>query len=174
MNPFDDMLNDVVFIVQASGKRQGPYKTALSSAGAQIFDAKLDVDEGDRLVRALPNGKEDSYAVLEAHFNQQFEDIPAHFDLKLKKGSLMTTPTSASRSTTVHISNSTGVQVGDNNVLNIQNAFNDLIQRIEDSSGSDGEKQEVKSRIAALLTHPLVASILGGVAGNLPGMLGGG
>lgn len=173
MNPFEEMLNDSVFLVKASGRRLGPYKTALSSEGAQIFDGNLDVDEGDCLVRPLPNGKVDSYTVLEAHFNQRFGGIPAHFDLKLKKSTFMTTPVPLPRNTTIHISNSSGVQVGDNNILNIQNAFNDLIQRVDDSGGSPSDKQEAKSRISALLAHPLVASILGGVSGGLTGMLNG-
>ncbi|KHT22172.1 MULTISPECIES: hypothetical protein [Pectobacterium] len=63
-------------------------------------------------------------------------------------------------------------QVGNGNTQNISNVFNQLLQQIEDSSASDEEKQEAKSRLAKFLEHPLVGSIVGGLAGSLPGLMG--
>ncbi|GLH25588.1 hypothetical protein ENT52713_29840 [Enterobacter sp. 200527-13] len=63
-------------------------------------------------------------------------------------------------------------QVGSGNTQNIHNVFNQLLQQIEASSASDEEKQEAKSRLAKFLEHPLVGSIVGGLAGSLPGLLG--
>ncbi|MGQ3660654.1 hypothetical protein [Citrobacter braakii] len=63
-------------------------------------------------------------------------------------------------------------QVGNGNTHNIHNVFNQLLQQIETSSASDEEKQEAKSRLAKFLEHPLVGSIVGGLAGSLPGLMG--
>ncbi|MBU9813406.1 hypothetical protein J1781_00795 [Rahnella sp. C60] len=61
-------------------------------------------------------------------------------------------------------------QVGNGNTQNIHNVFNQLVKNIEDSSASDEDKSEAKSRLASLLEHPLVTSIIGGVAGSIPGL----
>lgn len=63
-------------------------------------------------------------------------------------------------------------QVGNGNTQNIHNVFNQLLQQIETSSASDEDKQEAKSRLARFLEHPLVGSIVGGLAGSLPGLMG--
>ena len=43
----------------------------------------------------------------------------------------------------------------------------DLLSQINASSASEPEKTEAKSRLTALLSHPLVASIVGGLAGGI-------
>ncbi|EMP5336923.1 hypothetical protein AAIG28_23280 [Citrobacter freundii] len=63
-------------------------------------------------------------------------------------------------------------QVGNGNTQNIHNVFNQLLQQIETSSASDEDKQEARSRLAKFLEHPLVGSIVGGLAGSLPGLMG--
>lgn len=62
-------------------------------------------------------------------------------------------------------------QVGNGNVQNIHNVFNQLLQKIDDSAATDEEKQEAKSRLSKFLEHPLVGSIVGGLAGSLSGLL---
>jgi hypothetical protein len=163
---------DIVFIERADGTRIGPFKTTVSQGSATIFDATLDVDEGEKLIRPLPSGKEESYLITSADFSQGLHGIPGHFTLRLQKTTAIQTSMPAARHTTVNINHSTGVQVGDHNVINIKNAINELIQKIESSDASPQEKTEAKNRISALLAHPLVNSILGGVAGGLAGTLG--
>lgn len=62
-------------------------------------------------------------------------------------------------------------QVGNGNVQNIHNVFNQLLQKIEDSSATNEEKEEAKSRLAKFLEHPLVGSIVGGLTGSLSGLI---
>ena len=62
-------------------------------------------------------------------------------------------------------------QVGNGNTQNIHNVFNQLLQQIEKSEASDAEKNEAKSLLAKFLEHPLVGSIVGGLAGSLPGLM---
>ncbi|MDR6742023.1 hypothetical protein RJO15_21070 [Herbaspirillum huttiense F1] len=61
-------------------------------------------------------------------------------------------------------------QVGNGNVQNIETVFNQLVQKIDESSASEDEKKEAKGRLTEFLRHPLVASILGGLAGSLAGL----
>lgn len=173
MNPFRSLQNDTVFIEKSDGTRIGPFKTAVARDSATIFDGSIDVVEGDTLIRPLPSGREESFVIVSADFSQGLHSIPAHYSLKLRKTTAISEKPST-KQTTIHINNSTGIQVGDNNVLNIQNALNELIQKIESSDGSAQEKAQAKSRLSEFLSHPLVTSILGGVAGSLSGLLGGG
>lgn len=62
-------------------------------------------------------------------------------------------------------------QVGNGNVQNIHNVFNQLLQKIDESSATEDEKKEAKSRLSKFLEHPLVTTMVGGIAGSLPGLL---
>ena len=163
-------MKDTVFIEKSDGSRIGPFKTAVSGGSATIFDSKLDVNDGELLIRPLPNGKEEKYLILSAEYSPGLASIPPHFSLKLQKTTAVQPATS--KHTTVNINHSTGIQVGDNNVINIQNALNELIQKIESAPASQQDKAEAKSRLSAFLAHPLVGSVLGGIAGGLVGSAG--
>ena len=165
---FSDMTKDKVFIVKANGERLGPYNSALSSDSCTIFDKTLDVDHGDFIVRPLPNGKEEHYKVLRADFQEDFHGIPGGYDLKLQKEQQIHKAVSRIVNN-VSISHSTGVQVGDHNVQNMQNAFLALEKAIEAQSASTESKSDAKAKLKALLEHPLVVAVLGGVAGSMSG-----
>lgn len=62
-------------------------------------------------------------------------------------------------------------QVGNGNVQNIHNVFNQLLQKIDESDATDEDKKEAKGRLTQFLSHPLVGSILGGLAGSIPGLI---
>lgn len=62
-------------------------------------------------------------------------------------------------------------QVGNHNVQNISNVFNQLLQKIDEAEATVEEKAEAKSRLSAFLEHPLVGSIVGGLAGSLTGFV---
>ncbi|HDT5893623.1 hypothetical protein HNP12_003757 [Aeromonas hydrophila] len=61
-------------------------------------------------------------------------------------------------------------QIGNGNTQSISNVFNQLVQDIDNSQASAEEKDEAKKRLAKFLEHPLVSSIVGGVAGSLTGL----
>jgi hypothetical protein len=45
--------------------------------------------------------------------------------------------------------------------------FGDILTRIEKSSATETEKQAAKSKLTEFLSHPLVAAIVGGLAGGI-------
>lgn len=173
MSPFNNLLKDTVFVVKADGQRLGPFKAAVSSDSITIIEKSIDVDEGDHVARTIPSGKEELYLILSADYSHGLHSIPASYTLKVRKTTALAAKPAGLKSTTINIHNSTGVQVGDYNTQHIQATFNELIQRIEQSAASDGEKAEAKGRLAAFLEHPLVSSVLGSATGALLGALGG-
>lgn len=62
-------------------------------------------------------------------------------------------------------------QIGDGNTQNITNFFKEMIDKIEQSEASPEEKEEVKSRLARFLEHPLTNTVVGGVAGSITALL---
>lgn len=173
MSSFDELLRDTVFIVKSDGRRLGPYKSAVSSKAITVMEPSLDIDDGDHLARRLPNGKEEAYLVLSADYSPGLHSIPASYTMQVQRTTALAAHNALSRSTTVNIHHSTGVQVGDLNTQHVQATFQELVQRIERSSATAHEKAEAKSRLAAFLEHPLVVSVLGGAAGGVLGGLGG-
>ncbi len=172
MSAFRSLMKDSVYVVKNDGRRLGPYQSAVSSNSITIMEDEIDVDEGDHVARLIPSGKEEIYLVLSADFSHGLRSIPPSYTLKVRKTTALSSSPPEAKPTTINIHNSTGVQVGDYNTQHIQATFNELIQRIEQSSGSSAEKAEAKSRLAAFLEHPLVGAVLGGTASAVIGALG--
>lgn len=167
-NHFDRLLNDTVYVVGTGGGRAGPYKATVSGKGTvTIFDETLDVEEGYSVVRVLPNGKDEVYTVLEANFQAGLSSIPSHYNLTVRKNSSLVQNKAPASSTTINITNSQGIQVGDYNSQQISNRFSELIQAIEQSTATPEEKAEAKSALKGVLTNPIVAAVLGGAVSGL-------
>ena len=78
--PFHTLHTDTVYIQKPDLSRLGPYKTRVSGETASIYDSNLDVDSGDKLIRELPNNKEESYLILSADYSAGLGGaIPPHF-----------------------------------------------------------------------------------------------
>lgn len=171
MNPFDELCSSEVFIVKRDGVRSGPHKCSISSSKVTIFDEALDVDEGSTVLRDLPNGKTESYTVLEANYKAAFHSIPAHYALNIQKDSSLVSR-EKTRTTNINITNSQGFQIGDHNVQSIVDSFKALVDQIDEVNASEEDKRVAKSRLQSFLEHPLVCAILGGAASGILGMLG--
>lgn len=66
---------------------------------------------------------------------------------------------------TYNISNSSNVQVGNNNSQTINNGLQALIKSIEESAGTQEQKEQAKSLLKKVLEHPLVSAVVGGAVG---------
>lgn len=174
MNPFASLQNDTVYIENASGERSVSYKTAIGSKNglaASIFEKSLDVEEGWKLIRILPNNKEESYTILETNYSPGLHSIPPSWKLRLKKDSSLLNKSSISKSTTINISNSQGIQVGDHNVQNIEAGLKELIEQVNASNMNESEKKEAKSTLRQLMENPVVAGVLGGATSGVLALL---
>ena len=117
MNPFDVFMTETIYLIKKiTGQQLGPYKCMLTGDSCAIDDKTLDVDHGDIITRTLPNGKEEQYTVLRADYREDFEAIPGGYELKLRKEQQIHKHP-ASVTNNVNINNSTGFQVGNDNIL---------------------------------------------------------
>jgi len=175
MNPFAHLQNDTVYIEDNAGTRSAPYKTAIGSKNglsATIFEATLDIEEGWKLIRPLPSGKEDTFTILEANYSPGLSSIPAHWTLKLRKDSSMLNNPKSPQATTINITNSQGIQIGDHNVQHIASSLIGLVEKIESTNMPISEKAEAKGLLRDLMSNPVVASILGGATSGVLALLG--
>ena len=62
------------------------------------------------------------------------------------------------------------VQIGNQNTQSVIQTFNSIIEKINSSTATPEQKAEAKSLLKAFIEHPLVASVIGGVAGGLVGL----
>jgi hypothetical protein len=170
MSPFEQLCRDTIVIRHQDGRASGPLKSAFSSDTFRIFDATLDVSEGDLVDRPLPNGKAERYDIIHVQFSQGLHAIPASYALRVRKqGSLV--QYKEPNVTNINISNSHGFQVGDHNTQNIVDSFKQVIERIDQGPGTPDQKAEAKTRLRAFLEHSLTSAVMGGAVGGLLGLL---
>lgn len=175
-NPFEDLMNDTVFVESKDGSRTGPFKTLIESKNghfANIFHPGLDVEEGWKLIRPLPSGKEEVFTILEVNYRSGLDTFSAHWRLKLSKdSSIVGSITSAPQNTTINITNSQGIQIGDHNVQHIADSLIGLVEKIESSNASPHEKVTAKVLLRELMVNPAVAAVLGGATSGVLALLG--
>lgn len=159
------LAKDEIFIERAQASL---YRAVLSAESAIVFDERLDAVPGDVLVRRLPGNRLERYQVLDSHFNHKHGNTPAHYRLTIEKVGLKP-QLEAARTTNITINNSQGIQVGDHNMQMLADALNELSRRIDATNAPDHEREDVRTKIMALLKHPLVVNVLGGVAGKIVG-----
>lgn len=158
-NPFQALLTDKVLILKLDGTELGPYDCALDGSSCTIFDESLVADEGDVVLRKLPNGKVETHKVLDVEYTADFHGIPASYKLTLEKPSSLLPRIKGD--TIVNITQSHGIQVGDYNSLAISSGLDSLITEIEKSTADAQAKKSAKDSLANLLRHPIVVAVVG-------------
>ncbi|ART83180.1 hypothetical protein CBP31_11625 [Oceanisphaera profunda] len=170
MRPLAGMKKDEIFLEVNSDERIGPFRTAFTNKSVTIYETSISVTEGDKVIRPLPNGREEFYTILETHYSSGLSAIPAHYTLKISKDSAITPPPNVGNTTNhISISNSQGFQVGNYNTQNLELVLNQLVEHINNTDASREEKEEAKGRLDSFLSHPLVSTVVGA---SLPVALG--
>lgn len=159
-----DKLKEDARVEKSDGTVFGPYRAMFPGSTIFILDETADVEEGDTILRELPNGKDERSVVTEARFYRDAPEFGAHYQVKYERGG---SATRKEPSQQINISGAQSVQVGDHNTQNIVNAFDTLVKTIESAEASQAEKEEAKSRLKQFLEHPLVVSVLGASAGSI-------
>ncbi|HHW4400202.1 hypothetical protein [Aeromonas veronii] len=83
--PFSDMMTDTVDVLKADGAKHANVKSIVDGTTITIMGPTFIVEHGDLVMRRMSNGGEETYKVLDPVFTEQFHDIPACYDLKVKK-----------------------------------------------------------------------------------------
>ena len=164
------LMTDNVFFENDRGERIGPFKTKFGNSDITVFDDKLVVKEGDVVIQPLPNGTEDRFVITDTNFSSGLGPVPPFYTINIVKESKQQRKEKLAANTTFHINNS-NVQVGDGNVQNIVNSFEQLVQEIDNSSSTPDQKEEAKGLLKSLITNPTVAAVLGGAVSGLLGIM---
>ncbi len=168
MNPFVAIDREEVRIEKANGMVLDTCMARFSKDIIYIDDVKIDIQEGDVIVRKLPNGKDERSRAAKVTFLQTRNVFwPAHYQVEfIKEDTLKMQQKIQPANINIHNSQ---VQIGDHNVQNIINAIQDLQNRIDTAAAPPEQKTEAKVLLSQLLSHPLITSILGGLSGGLVG-----
>jgi hypothetical protein len=148
-------------VEKKNGAVVGPYKATFAGDVIIVKDALADIEEGDVILRQLPNGRDERSHIIEVNFYNSMTAFGAHYQLKIQKAgtSEMKNPTN-----TFNIHGGQ-VQIGDNNTQNIVNALNALKEKIDAADATPEQKSGAKELLSNLIAHPLITSVLGGLAG---------
>lgn len=82
---FQRMLNDTISLVKADGQRIDGINALVQSGSIFIGDALLPAEDGDRIVRTLPNGLIEEYVILDTGYKSGMGGIQPHFQMKVQK-----------------------------------------------------------------------------------------
>ena len=162
----ETLLGDEIYIEGIDGNRIGPVKASVQGNNIYVMDTSLIIEEGGSILRSLPNGKSEVYRILECNFlKDPMGEGLSHYKIRTQKeGSLVQTPSSQ---TTINISHSQGIQIGDQNVQNIIDTLEILYEAIESAEATEKEKMDAKNKLKSLLYSPIISAIVGATAKSL-------
>jgi len=168
---FERLLGDEIYIVSPSGETTaGPLKASVQGDKVYVFDESLVIEEGGKVLRTLPNGRCESRTILQVDFNQAPAQMRqgSHYKIITRKDSSLVDQPSK---TTINITNSQGIQIGDGNLQSIVTSFEILVKAIDSVNLPENQKKDAKTKLKAFLSHPLTTTVLGSAAAKLLGML---
>ncbi|EKN6164914.1 TPA: hypothetical protein ACPY5O_001996 [Yersinia enterocolitica] len=150
------------FIIKPGGVKLGPYDTTFAGDTIFVNDQSADIDEGDTIMRILPNSKEEKKVISAVIFHSRgIAGRGPHYQLKTK-------PWVPAMQKTQNITiNGNNVQIGDHNSQEIRNHITNIIEAIDKSEASDKDKAEAKGILRTFLEHPLVSTLAGVAASSL-------
>jgi len=146
------LLNDVVKLVKSNGKQYENIKASIQSDIILIADIELPIEEGDYILRELPNGLVETYLVLDRGFTQVGRGpIGSYYQVQVQKESAI-----QDKARALSVENYNYI-VGDQiNLSNIQEStivtksdINKLVQNVNTSvNDSDLNKDKLQDLIA--------------------------
>jgi hypothetical protein len=157
--PFDQLMGDDIVVVSNDGKQTGPFRASVQGNKIFVHDKRAVIEEGDRILRALPNGRSEEHVVLQVNFlsARRGHNSLSHYEIMTRKStSLVPTP-----ATTINIANSQGIQIGSGNVQNVVGSLQQLADAIRSAQAPAEHKRQALAGLKSLLSHPLVNTILG-------------
>jgi hypothetical protein len=160
-----DLMSDEIYFQSRDGKQVGPVKAVVQRNQVIINAEDLVIEEGGKILRPLPNGKNEAYTIVEVIFHKDpFGGEVSHYEIITRKESFVVqTP----EDTTINTTASHGIQIGKHNVRNIIRALEKLTNAIESSDATIEEKTDAKAKLKAFLIHPLTANLLGTAASKI-------
>lgn len=84
---FKELMTDKVSLIKDDGTEIKDISASVQKEKVFIDDGSLPIEEGDRLLRVLPNGLKESYVVIDRGFYDKFHGISAHYQCEVQKES---------------------------------------------------------------------------------------
>ncbi|MEQ6856295.1 hypothetical protein AAHH17_17670 [Lysinibacillus capsici] len=144
-NPLKQLARDTVILKKQNGEVFSDIKANVQKNKIFIHDNTLPIEEGDRLVRTLSNGLEESYIVVDRGYYEKFHSIDAHYQCDVQKESSVQYKEWASSITNHFYGANSRVNIGstDNssNIVNINkdNIFDELRSVINENISSESD-----------------------------------
>lgn len=160
------LMKDDIFVESLSGERIGPVKASVQGNKIYITNESLVLEEGGKILRPLPNGKSESYVILQVNFFNH--PSRSHYEVTTRKESSLVQESS---STTININNSKGIQIGNQTTQYVVESLEEFITSINLTDYSEKQKADVKQKLKDVLSHPLTSTILGSAVDKLISML---
>lgn len=82
---FDDLMTDIVKVLSQSGKVVENVKASVQKSKILILRSDILIENGDLVQRLMSNGAEETYEVIDPGFHEKFHDIPAGYQMDVKK-----------------------------------------------------------------------------------------
>lgn len=163
----EKLYTDDAYIVDEYGNKKGPYKTRFGRGNTLTFlDEALEIvlDTGYRIIRPLENGEKVVFTVTAYEFQERINRIPPQHIVKIEKRGRSKAETKSVQKSAVDIKAS---QMEENGLINLPDAFVELIERIEAIDTTPEEKAEARSVLKKLLENRAVSAILGEASSGL-------
>lgn len=84
-DPFEELRRDVVALVKQDGQKVDGIKAKVERNKITFAAFDRVVDDGDTLIRHLPDGRTEQYLVLDSGYKPEFHGIPAKYECGVEK-----------------------------------------------------------------------------------------
>ncbi len=91
---FKELANDRIILQKSNGHRIENIMANVQPNLIFIDDASIPIEEGDRILRVLPNKLTESYIVLDRGFYSGINNIRSHYQVKVRKETTNVQPSS--------------------------------------------------------------------------------
>jgi hypothetical protein len=118
-----------------------------------VPDALVIIQPGDEMRRALPNGTDETFDVLDPQFHENFHGIPAHFQVKVRKKGTFPHHTGGHLNITVSGPNArlnVGSTDNSTNIVGNTTVFGDLANAIANGVTDTAAREELLAAINAM------------------------
>jgi hypothetical protein len=149
-NLFNHFPQSDIDIVAPDGKLRYRTKGLVDPKSITIPDSSLLIQPGDEIRRRIPSGVEETFEVIDPVYYQAFHDIPAHYQVKVRKKG--TFPSGQGGNYSVHVSGlNARVNIGSRdhstNIATRGDIFGDISAALQRVVTNAGELQRLLAAV---------------------------
>lgn len=150
------LMRDTVTIVKQDGRRFSDIPANVQKNKIYINDGELPIEEGDKIIRKLPNDLTETYIVVDRGYTEGIGGIKAHYQIEVKKESSIPYQTAQGQIIYNLIGSNSRVNIhsqdSSENVVytTADKIFNDLRDAINNNVKDDKEKESILKKVDGL------------------------